>query len=236
MKLSQNVSAMGVNLAQNQRCFGLAEKFTPVAISLRLTAESCEALSVLVPLLGCGEEAAILGFQRLGTQSKLDAAISTALQQIVDEERRHDALMQGLKDALPSHIVSPVSLAAIRRFHKELIRGGATLHLARIAGLDAAVCTILSRLIHWQGPLAKDTGLRSMLGQIRDDETRHVVLSRTLTLAAPDRKSARDAAAKARHNLAQLLFPASEALEKLAVDPDRLFRDLNKLPDGLLPA
>lgn len=59
----------------------------PPAILLRDTA--AEALAVLVPLLGCGEEAATLAFDALAG-CELDAGAAQALALIGAEERAHE--------------------------------------------------------------------------------------------------------------------------------------------------
>ena len=218
-----------------KRCFVVERSFARPTYSASLDAKSANALAALVPLLGCGEEAAVVGFDRLSRASGLDHRARTLLQNIADEERNHDAMLRSLRAALPRVVEDAAAQQRTRRLHLSLSRGGTVLHLARIAGLDAAVCTILSRLLRPGRALSNDDCVRSVLSHIRSDETRHVLVSRDLALAAPHRQAVRSAAAEARAGLAELLAYGADAFEVLGVDPDRLVRDIGYLPNGLLP-
>ncbi len=195
---------------------------------------SATALSELLPLMGCGEEAAVLGFEHLATRSGLDTASRIALHAIAADERVHDALLGGLRAALPRPGPHPAMRRAARRFHFALATGGAAMQLARITGVDSAVCTIVSRLLRKPGPLVCDRGVRSVLGKIRQDETQHVAVARKIAMALLEGSIARDAAAEARDGLADLLDFGTRAFEELGIDPDRLLRDVRALPNGLL--
>ncbi len=216
-------------------CFAVGQRMSPRPCAIALDACNAEPLAALLPLLGCGEEAAVIGFDRLARFSGLDAKARQALQAIAADERQHDALLRGLQAALPAASPIPAMRQAARRFHLSLTAGGAAIHLARIAGVDAAVCTILSRLLRPKSALAGDRDIASVLGHIRRDETRHVAISRRIALASIAPSAARDAAGQARAGLAELLSFGSQALERLGVDPDALDRDVRRLPPGLFP-
>ena len=192
------------------------------------------ALATLIPLLGCGEEAAAMAFDGLSQTG--DAHTHAALTAIAAEERIHDALMRQLAAALPAPVKRIEMIRAARRFHIDLGRGGARLHLARIAALDSAVCTVLSRLTRIGAPLRADSVIANMLIRIRNDEVRHVAVSRRLAMADGAQADLRSTAADARAALAKILMLAADAFEILAVNPDRLNRDVSRLPDGLLTA
>ena len=215
-------------------CFGTASVHSESACGFATTldAESATALATLVPLLGCGEEAAALAFDGLAEREG-DLCTRLALCDIAREERVHEGWLRGLASALPSIDARTLQRAA-RRFHIDLGRGSTLEHLARIAAVDAAVCTILSRLLRLGGPIAADLRITSLLMRIRRDEVRHVTLSRRIVLARTPGRDFEDAAAAAREALANVLTLASDAFEALAVDPARLDRDLRILPDGLL--
>jgi hypothetical protein len=217
-------------------CFEINERAAIIPCSVSLPDAKAYALAHLVPLLGCGEEAAALGFDRLGECDKLGNVARQSLQDIAREERAHDALMRGLQVALPRITVDAPKMRAIRRYHHAMARGSALTHLARIAGLDAAVCLIMSRLVKPGTPIAADAGIRPMIARIRSDESRHVMISRRLVVAANNRRTMRDFAAEARAGLANLIMGGADAFEALSVDPDQLDRDVRRLPDGLLPA
>ncbi len=215
-------------------CFGARRAALSAApIEVRLGDAAASALATLVPLLGCGEEAAAMAFGGLAARDG-DPATAAALRAIAEEERVHDGLLHCLADALPS-----VSTAALqqqaKRFHIHLGRGSTLAHLARIAAIDAGVCLILSRLLRPGAPVSDDLAVASLLARIRGDETRHVRLSRSLVLQRADGRSFGDVAA-AREALANVVMLAADAFEALAVDPARLHRDLRSLPPGLLRA
>ena len=221
--------------APAQHCFQVGSRHSCPSYFASLDARPAAALAALLPLLGCGEEAAAVSFHRLSRTGTLDAGLRRILRTIADDERCHDAMLRGLRTALPRASPDATVQARARRFHLGLSRGGTSLHLARIAGLDAAVCTIVSRLLRPGNPVARDDATRAVLGHIRRDEARHVVISRDFALASPDREAVRGAAADARTALADLLASGSDAFEALGVDPDLLLRDVGSLLDGLLP-
>jgi hypothetical protein len=219
----------------DRHCFAISRHFVAPAITVSLEAKAAEALAELLPILCCGEEAAVVSFDRLGRCLALDHPAQAALRQIADDERQHDALLRSLRAALPASLQNTSADHSARQFHLNLARGGPVLHLARIAGLDAAVCTILSRLLRPGSPLACDKGVSTTLNHIRKDETRHVMVSRGIALAATERQAVRDAAAIARSALAEMLIGGADAFEALGTDPARLLREISQLPDGLLP-
>ena len=218
-------------------CFALPARFAPRRhdAPLRLTDQAAMALADLAPLLGCGEEAAAIAFDALAQGSE-DAAAATALRLIGEEERIHDALIAGLREALPAPQAGGMWLRTSRRFHANLSAGGATSHLARIAALDSAVCLVLSRLTARGTPIARDPALAAVLTRIRDDEARHVKVSRRLALARSEAGHLREIAAEARVALAASLALAAASFEALGVDPAILLSDISALPDGLLRA
>ena len=193
------------------------------------------ALADLAPLLGCGEEAAALAFDGLARGNE-DPAAANALRVIGEEERFHDSLIAGLRDALPAPQAGAMWLRTARRFHASLGAGGTTSHLARIAALDSAVCLVLSRLTGQGTPIARDRALAAVLTRIRDDEARHVKVSRRLALARGEAGPLREIAAEARVALASSLALAAPSFEILGVDPATLIADIAALPEGLLRA
>jgi demethoxyubiquinone hydroxylase (CLK1/Coq7/Cat5 family) len=217
-------------------CFAVPGRLTlpRVLHQTYLSDAAASALATLIPLLGCGEEAAAIAFDGLSQSSDVQA--SAALNAIASEERVHDALMRQLASALPEPVNHREMMRAARHFHIDLGNGSADLHLARIAALDSAVCTVISRLTRIDTPLRADPVIANTLIRIRDDEVRHVAVSRRLALARGHVTTLKTAAADARGALAKILMLAAEAFEALGVDPDRLNRDVSHLPDGLLAA
>ncbi len=225
--------------ASRPRCFNVARRLEqPASPSLRvaLDARSAEALAALLPLLGCGEEAAGMAFDGLATCHAGDDRAAPALRAIAEEERLHDMLIRHLERGLPEARQDAFQIEAARRFHIGLVRGGTALHLARIAALDAAVCTMFGRLLRTGGPIAADPQVASVLRRIHRDEARHVRVARRLALETGSARALRNAAAAARDGLADILLLARDAFADMQVDPVSLDRDIRRLPDGLLVA
>ncbi len=206
-----------------------------VSVRISLHAPHARALARLIPILGCGEEAASLAFDGLARSCRANRVASAALRQVAAEERIHDGLMHGLAAGLPPP-GDERAIRAARRMHIQLGLGGFETHLARIAALDAAVCTVLSRLLRAGQPLTDCPQVRRILGQVHRDEARHVALTRSLVLAHGASSRLRDIGADARGALAAVMMIEADAFEVLRVDPARLNRDICRLPDGLLRA
>lgn len=221
--------------ARPGHCFRVADRLQPQSCALALGAGAASALAELLPLLGCGEEAAIGSFDRLALDDRLAPDARAALKAIAIDERRHDALLGGLRDALPPPSTNRALRRASRQFHIAVSQGGVPVHLARIAGIDAAVCTVLSRVLGSASTVAHDPGVAGVLGNIRRDEARHVAISRAIAIAAIGRSRARDAAAEVRFGLAGLLAIGADAFARIEVDPDRLLAQVRGLPNGLFP-
>ena len=220
------------------RCFGDSYQSLRASESLILSASlddsTCQALANLIPLLGCGEEAAAAAFHRLANQGAFARATQAALHSIGEEEQIHEGLLAGLAAAMPPPEKADETRRAARRFHVSLTKGGPTLHLARIAAIDAAVCMILSRLTARSAKLATDVSVANVLRRIRNDEAKHVTIARTIGASSPDRARLREAGAQARVALSSLIASGGAAFEGLGVDPDRLVSDVARLPNGLL--
>ena len=202
-------------------------------LELRLSGQTAEGLAVLVPLLGCGEEAAALAFDGMAAAPPLAHA---ALATIAAEERVHDVLLKQVAASLPSIDRTSAALHASKRFHISLGRGGAGLHLGRIAAIDAALCLVIARLIRPGTPIAAEPQLHRIFARIHRDEARHVRVSRTLAIAGLPVARLRNVGAAAREAMADIIALAGESFDALSVDPDAVRRDVARLPDGLFTA
>lgn len=207
----------------------------PVSPPVLLSDRAALGLGTLIPLLGCGEEAAALAFDGLASTSA-DPVASHALATIAAEERVHDRLLAQLTNRLPGAERRVGLMRAARRFHIQLGRGGATAHLGRIAAIDAAVCTVLGRLLRPGGALRADPAIAAIFVRIHKDEARHVRVSRTLALASMSRTELNNIAAASRTALAAILGLAGDSIEALGLDPDPLLAEVARLPDGLFAA
>jgi hypothetical protein len=207
----------------------------PFDIDASLSARHQAGLAALLPILGCGEEAATLAFGGLASSVDDDPAGSSALASIARDEEQHDDLITRLRAALPPPPDQRDTLRKARRFHIDLGRGSTAFRLARIAALDSAVCTVLGRLLHRDAALACAPVVHGALSAIWRDEARHVAVSRRLALARADGALLRPLASQAREALADILLLAGTALDALEVDPMVLTRDVRRLPTSLLP-
>jgi len=220
------------------RCFRVAHAGAALPelprARVQLDERRAAALATLLPLLGCGEEAAGMAFDGLAECHAQDDPTARTLRDIAAEERLHDRLIRQVQSGLPEAAQDRSPIEAARRFHIGLVRGGPALHLARIAALDSAVCLMFGRLLRHDGPVAADPEILSILRRIHRDEARHVRVTRGLALDHGLTVAMRDAAAAARGGLAAILRLAGDAFEALHVDPAVLDRDLSRLPDGLL--
>lgn len=206
----------------------------PFVLDAALSTTPAEALASLLPILGCGEEAASLAFCTLAATIHDDAAGCAALTHIEKDEKRHDALILRLRAALPPPPDQSTILRKAQRFHLNLGRGDVPNRLAAIAGLDSAVCVIFGRLLHRAGALARAPAIHALLSSIHRDEAHHVAASRRLALARAEACALRPVALQARHGLADILMLAGDSFERLQIDPDNLLRDIRRLPAGLL--
>jgi hypothetical protein len=215
-------------------CFRLA-KAAPAAAPpgpLRLGATPAEALAELLQVFACGEESASLAFARLG-RSPLEETARRALAGIAGEEREHERLLRGLRGALPALPRDRALQRELLHFYHGLAQPEIGLHLASIASLDAAVCSILAALLHPAGILANVPAVAMIFRRIHRDEARHVRVARRLA-AALVRKDVLDAvAARTRLDLVGLLAPRAAALERVQIDAGRLLARLGRVPDGL---
>ena len=207
----------------------------PLKVDASLSERHRAGLGALLPILGCGEEAATLAFDGLASSVDHDPAGSRALASIARDEERHDQLITRLRAALPPPPDQRETLRKARRFHIDLGRGSTAFRLARIAALDSAVCTVLGRLLHHKGALADAPVVHGTLSSIWRDEARHVAVSRQLALARAEAAILRPLARQAREALADILLLAGAALDALEVDPMVLARDVRRLPTSLLP-
>lgn len=214
-------------------CFRTGNGDLSLAVpDVRLSSREAQALANLIPVLGCGEEAASFAFQRIAQECAADIPGSAALAMIAQEELAHEAILRALSAALPTAIGFPERKRAARNFHLRLGRGSVAERLACIAATDAAICLILGRLVRPGTGLAEDVQTAALLRRIRDDEARHVRISRKLAIARGD-IGLTAVAANARKALAAVLTLAADDFEALEFDPQWLDAHVAPLPPRL---
>lgn len=222
--------------ATRRQCFVVARRIAPLPLPppLDLPDRAAEALARLLPVLGCGEEAAVAFDGLAAVQPDSDKAAADLLLTIAAEERIHDALLWQLRAGLPDPAPGEYMLAATQQLHLALSEDGPVQHFARIAALDSALCLVLGRMLRQGTPISQDRISAPVLRRIQQDEARHVRVSRMMVHRAGVDPMLRGVAASARVALADLLALAAAEFEALAVDPAWLDCAVRRLPDGLL--
>ena len=202
-------------------------RLNPVLITRdlsKLSEAEIAALGRLLPMLLCGEESAFQVFWREGRriQDTQFSRTQDLAYRIAAEEVQHERLLQDLRSYCPVPDDIGSTLARTRRFFLQLASRDPANHFAMVAGLDSAVCLILSALTK---PLSRADVVVEILNRIRSDEARHVRFSRqhSYELGA-NTALVVSTAVRVRSELAALLHPLGNAFEDLGVDTDRLLR------------
>lgn len=216
-----------------RRCFSVPDRLDATLMPKAEPHPASHALARLVALLGCGEEAACLSFDRL---QALVPAQRFALARVAADERIHDALLGGLSASLPNARPPARALSAMRSLHASLGRGSLAEQCAGIAALDSAVCLLLSHLLARCAMVRPIGEARAVLQRIRHDEARHVVVTRTIAMQADAQPVLLKMAERARYDLATALTHAADDLEAVGVDAGVALAAIAKVPRGLFPA
>jgi hypothetical protein len=189
----------------------------PASTALR-NAVSASHVATLLALLRAGEQSATCAFNRIARRlsvGELQLA-SPQLTALISDEQRHD-------HALAAHCANwpPVVIgdAMTRRFFRGLESREPTVHLARVAALDACVCQVLTRVLARATQQQLGESLISLLAGIRCDEARHVRTTRDLARTfGADTALLRVISADVRHGFSALLDVRALAFEALGVD------------------
>ncbi len=175
-------------------------------------------LATLIALLRAGEQSAAAAFSRIARRLSAGELMLAAPQIIglIEDEERHDTALAAHGAMLPSVAIPD---AATRRFFRGLESREPTVHLARVAALDACVCQVLTRLLVSSDPQSMGRPLRSLLARIRADEGRHVRVSRNLArLLGADTELLRSVSVDVRHRLAPVLQSCAASFEAVGAD------------------
>jgi hypothetical protein len=211
-------------------CFPRSDVLAPLAMMKTcLPPASAQAFADFLTVFVCGEESAVLAFEGLARTVRVEG-MATALRRIAEEEGGHDALLAGVRQCLPIARNLASSRTAVRRFYLRMQERDPERHLARIVGLDSAVCTILSSLTAPGRGISDDPVIRARLLAIRRDETSHVRLGLSLTGSVPNRALILE---ESRTALAALLRPFGDCFDTLRIDPDRLLSAIEAVPGVL---
>jgi hypothetical protein len=220
--------------SDRQVCFLLTEPAAAASLQQqpRLVDAHAEALAELLAIFACGEESAAISFARLG-ESPIDHVARRELVQIAGEELVHEGLLRRLRGALPKPPRDKGLRRALAHFFHGVARTDIGLHLAAIASLDSAVCLILSDLLRPGGVIAQDFAVATIFRRIRQDEAKHVRVSRHIAVGFARRDLRGEVAESTRVGLVAVLARRGAAFERLGVDAERLLARLGRVPDGL---
>ncbi|MCW8879132.1 MAG: hypothetical protein OQK51_18935 [Kangiellaceae bacterium] len=190
--------------------------------------ETLIQLANLVPLLLCGEQSAVLIFNRFSeslTQQEICDSINK-FSEIESDEHQHELALQKLLSALPR----PENLHQLKRrsqrFYANLSSNvGLPQQFAQIAVLDSCVCRIMREME--TSKLRKQPILSYLFSKIKKDEARHVNISRQQALQLGlNKHQMLEQAESISKKLVDLLTPSAMSFDALEVDPDRLFNKL----------
>lgn len=210
--------------------------------SWRLSDQSIEAFSRLLPLLACGEESAIHVFSNAAKENlppqggeDVKAELSAlTLMNIAKDEMQHEAWLAAWRSRLPDCLDHTTRRQA-RKFFAGLDSRTPATHFARIAALDSAVCQILASLLGVKAALTQVAEIKSTFDKIRRDEARHVRISRNYACAwGATPEQIRAEWLEVRGALVTLLETVAPELAILGAHPEHLFKKLKQQPT--LPA
>jgi len=185
-------------------------------------------VATLLALLRAGEQSAAAAFNRIARRlspGELSLSLSP-LSTLIKDEERHDSALATFSSVLP-----PIALgdSATRGFFRRLESREPTVHLARVAALDACVCQVITRVLACADDRVLDSRLMVLLSNIRADEARHVRVSRDLArLLGADLALLRGINAEVRNGFARLLLARAPAFEALRVDSTRLAASIRR--------
>ena len=201
-----------------------------------LSDDTAVALADLLPCLLCGEESAVQVFANEGNRvaGLLHQSAGSALFRIAAEEEYHEELLSTLASRLPVARDLAARRRLSRRYFQRILSRDIGEHFARIAALDSAVCIILGELIQSRGSFPRESTAFEIFSRIGGDEGRHVRFSRHYASAlGVTRDGAAESFELVRRGLVDLLRRCGDGFDALAVDPDRLFRRLVRVPRSI---
>jgi hypothetical protein len=191
-----------------------------------MTDVQAEACARLAAVLLCGEQSAV---QIFAAEVRRNAAPKDALDMlraIELEEQLHEQALRAFCNYLPDAADGHALRRRAQRFFLELGRtDDIASHFCLIADLDSAVCKIMHHVE--KSSVDRVSPLRRIATQIKNDEARHVAVSRKYArlLGMPSRERD-DGAATINHGLVEMLSPLADSFEIVGVDSDRLFRQI----------
>lgn len=197
---------------------------------LALTYRQEEAMARLLPLLLCGEQSAIQVFgseaqQLTGDRWQESIALLSAIE---TDEYGHEQALQDVSAML----MVPDDLHHIKRraqlFYISLSKtAGLDNHFANISQLDACVALLMHAVAN--SSLGRSHGIAKLFERIKQDEARHVAVSRQHFLKLDGDKNVFSQSRQTiSHSLVELLSSEAQSFDNLGIDPSQLFATLTK--------
>lgn len=196
----------------------------------RMSTRQMEACARLAIVLLCGEKSAIQIFQAEVARARAPAVALNALQAIEYDEHLHERSLRSFCEFLP-HVDDGHALKRrAQRFFASLGRvDDMARHFGQISHLDSAVCKIMWHIEN--SSINNVSPLLRLAAQIKNDEARHVAVSRRYasTLGLTSSRRYEDAAFISE-GLVNMLDPLADSFEVVGVDSDKLFAQIRKAP------
>ena len=194
----------------------------------RMTSAQMEASNSLVTVLLCGEQSAIRIFSNEVRRGRAPVEALNLLRAIEYDEQLHERALSALKEFLPEHAKTHEHKRRAQRFFAGLGRvTDVARHFGQISHLDSAVCKIMWHIE--RSSVDKASPLRRIATQIKNDEARHVLVSRryAASLGLNSRQREEDGIATT-DGLIDMLASLAESFEVVGVDSDKLFAHIRK--------
>lgn len=194
----------------------------------RMSDDEMEACARLTTVLLCGEQSAIQIFSAEVRRGQAPAEALNMLRAIEHDEHLHEQALRAFCEYLPR----PDGLHALKRRAQSFFAGLGRIddmarHFGQISHLDSAVCKIMWHVE--KSTIDSVSPLRRIATQIKNDEARHVSVSRryATSLGLTARKRDDDGIA-VTEGLINMLYPLADSFETVGIDTDRLFEHICK--------
>jgi hypothetical protein len=194
----------------------------------RMSDAELEACARLAIVLLCGEQSAIQVFSAEVRRGRASADALAALRGIEDDELLHEQALLRFCTYLPAPGDGHALKRRAQRFFAGLGRNeNMARHFSQIAVLDGAVCRIMAAIE--TSEIDAVSPLRLLATRIKQDEARHVAVSRSYTAALGIGVIRRnDMQQELLAGLVEMLEPLAPSFETVGVDSDKLFARINR--------
>ena len=194
----------------------------------RMSDLEMEACARLATVLLCGEQSAIQIFSAEVERGRAPVDALNTLRSIEYDEKLHEKALSALCEFLPRPDDTHGLKRRAQRFFAGLARvDDVARHFGQIASLDSAVCKIMWHVE--RSTIDRLSPLRHIATQIKNDEARHVTVSRdyAVALGLPRHEQQADSRSIG-DGLIQMLEPLTASFETVGVDCDRLFASIRR--------